>query len=88
MWPACAWFKNLIHTNQFIKFLMFILVIILLLEFHLVLGNISIFWKYRNISFDNISYRGNFSISKYRISILIVFIVFMYTTHEVYIAWI
>ena len=50
----------------------------------LALGNISIFWKYRDISFDNISYRGNFSISKYRISILIVFIIFMYATHEVY----
>ena len=50
----------------------------------LVLGNISIFWKYRDISFDNISYQGNFSISKYRISILIAFIVFMYATHEVY----
>ena len=51
---------------------------------YLVLGNISIFWKYRDISFDNISYRRNFLISKYRISILIVFIVFMYATHEVY----
>ena len=49
-----------------------------------VLGNISIFWKYRDISFDNILYRGDFSISKYRISILIIFIVFMYATHEVY----
>ena len=53
-----------------------------------VLGNISIFWKYRDISFDNILYRGKFSISKYHISILIVFIVFMYATHEVYITWI
>ena len=52
--------------------------------FRLVLGNISIFWKYRDISFDNILYRGNFLISKYRISILIVFIVFMYATHEIY----
>ena len=50
-------------------------------QYYVVLGNISIFWKYRDISFDNILYRGDFSISKYRISI---FIVFMYATHEVY----
>ena len=54
-----------------------------LVMLQVVLGNISIFWKYRNISFNNISYRGNFLISKYRISILIVFIVFMHA-NEVY----
>ena len=55
-------------------------------NYNLVLGNISIFWKYRGILFDNISYRIEkmFLISKYRISILIVFIVFMYATNEVY----
>ena len=37
-----------------------------------------------NISLDNILYRGNFLISKHRISIFIVFINFMYATHEVY----
>ena len=50
----------------------------------LVLDNISIFWRYCNISFDNISYRGNFFESKYRITIFITFIVFIYVTHEVY----
>ena len=56
----------------------------ILLMLMVVLGNISIFWKYCDVSFDNISYRGNFSISKYCISILIVFIVFMHAAHEVY----
>ena len=65
----CIWFLEITFT---------------LPKYALVLGNISIFWKYRDISFDNISYRRNFLISKYRISILIVFIVFMYATHEVY----
>ena len=46
-----------------------------------VLGNISIFWKYRDILFDNISYRGNFLISKYRPSI---FIDLIYVTDEIY----
>ena len=43
-----------------------------------VLGNISIFWKYRDISFDNISYRRNFFNfwNMHCISILIVFIIF------------
>ena len=53
----------------------------------LVLGNISIFWEYRDISLDSISYRGYSWISKYRISIFIVFIVFivfMYVKDEVY----
>ena len=68
----------IIHFNSF-HFIVIIYV------FMIVLGNISIFWKYRDISFDNISYRGNFLISKYRISILIIlnFIIFMYATHEV-----
>ena len=48
---------------------------------HVVLGNISIFWEYHDISLDNISYRGYSWISKYRISI---FIVFMYVKDEVY----
>ena len=49
-----------------------------------VLGNISIFWEYRDISLDNISYRGYSWISKYRISIFIVFIIFTYVKDEVY----
>ena len=32
-----------------------------------VLGDISIFWEYRDISLDNISYRAYSWISKYRI---------------------
>ena len=39
------------------------------------LGNISIFWKYHNISLDNILYHGYSWISKYCISIFIVFII-------------
>ena len=42
------------------------------------------FWKYRNILFDNILYRGNFLVSKYRASIFIVFINLIYVTDEVY----
>ena len=38
-------------------------------------------WEYRDISLDNISYRGYSWISKYRISI---FIVFMFVKDEVY----
>ena len=48
------------------------------------LGNISIFWKYRDILFDNISYHGNFLISKYHVSIFIVFIELIHVTDEVY----
>ena len=44
---------------------------------------LAIFWKYRDISFHNMSYRRNFLIPKYRISILIVFML-----HMNYIAWI
>ena len=50
----------------------------------LVLGNISMFWEYRDISLDNTSYHGYSWISKYRISIFIVFIVFTYVKDEVY----
>ena len=51
---------------------------------YVVLGNISIFWEYRDISLDNISYHGYSWISKYRISIFIVFIIFMYVKDEIY----
>ena len=44
-----------------------------------VLGNISIFWEYRDISLDNILYRRHSLILKYHISI---FIVFMYVKAE------
>ena len=49
-----------------------------------VLGNISILWKYRDILFDNILYRGDFLISKYLSSIFIIFIDFIYVTDEIY----
>ena len=50
-----------------------------LLEVYLVLGNILIFYDYRDISLDNILYRAYFLISKYRIPI---FIIFMYVKDE------
>ena len=43
------------------------------------LGNISIFWEYRDISLDNTLYRGHILILKYRITI---FIDFMYAKDE------
>ena len=48
------------------------------------LGNISIFWEYHDILLDNISYHGYSWISKYHISIFIVFIVFTYVKYKVY----
>ena len=60
-----------------------IIIILILVYYMIVLGNISIFWKYRDILFDNISYCGNFLISKYRPSIF-VFIDLIYVTDEVY----
>ena len=49
----------------------------------LLLGNISIFRKSRDILFDNISYLGNFLISKYRALIFIAFIDLIYAIDEV-----
>ena len=68
----------------FLFYLLFLAVKNGLVWLQIVLGNISIFWKYCDILFDNISYRGNFSISKYCPSIFTVFIDLIYVTDEVY----
>ena len=72
------------HNSTVLVCVVIELFMICIATYVLVLGNISIFWKYRDILFDNIRYHENFLISKYHASIFIVFINLIYVTDEVY----